>query len=271
MVPPGEAVGFPSPLLGPEPRRLAVLWRSPSLLVLEKPAGVWVAPVDGPNAGPSIVQGLRVQAGKPELGRLGIGGVHPVFTYEPEVSGMAVFAQGKEWVDPWCNCFGSGGMELRFLLLIRDPPSFSRVTCDLPLQRQPEQDRVRVSHRLGKQARTEFRALSHWGTLALWEARARFLRWHQIRLHARECGLNLTGESLYGVTPPVRLRECPRRGIQNWDPDAAPHPGLALHLAALEFLRSPDDSVAGSVEAPLPRTFRLLCRRAGGSLPEAET
>lgn len=198
-----ERVGFPPPLLGPEPWRLPVGSPAAGLLALALPGGM-LSDADPlyPDR-PTVVGALQAQlrAGKPELERLGMEVALGVNFVEPECGGVLLVAVTRAAVDRWRNALGSGQLRFYYYLVTwADPAREGVFECDLPLARHRREARMLVSHQTGKQAFTSFRRLSCSGELELWEATTAFPRIHQIRLHAHERGLAVPGERLYGET-----------------------------------------------------------------------
>ena len=195
-----DFIGFPPPLLGERPLRLAVLHHGDGLLALDKPSGISAAPhpwyLDMPHLDVAINE--QVQAGKPELERLGIEGVHAVFHCEPYYSGVMLFATDSDSAEYYRNQYGSALMELTLQLICKPSEGDSERQCELPLaQHWGIQQRMVVSSATGKKAQTAFRELERIGSYALWEATLRYHRLHQILIHASEVGLPIVGDGIY--------------------------------------------------------------------------
>ena len=203
----GSKVGFPPPLLGDQPLRLSVLFHREGLLILEKPPGINGSPSRWePQTVPCITRALRVQieAGKPELDRLGIRYGAPIYSPEPHSSGAVVLVSDPEQLDRWRNAFGSGHFHFRFLLPAGNLPALpNQLTCDLPLAVHRDNGSILVSHRTGKKALTHFQRVASSPSADLWEARTNFPRRERTQVHAREVGIPGAAAS----APPPHLRE----------------------------------------------------------------
>lgn len=194
-----EKIGFPSPLLGAAPMRLSVLAQSEGCLVLEKPSGVAVDAHPLYPKAPSLVAGINAQleAGKPELQRLGLEKVYETHPLDAELPGLALLAVGQQGKALWRNVFGSRQITFGFRLLTFAKTEATSQTCELPLARHFEEARMVVSHKTGKRTATTFRQLESIGRMTLWEATTDYLRLHQVRLHALESALPVAGDPLY--------------------------------------------------------------------------
>ena len=86
------AIGFAAGLLGEEPVRVAVLAAGPGWVALDKPAGVAFEEHPWQNGAPTLLGQLRAQleAGKPEMVRLGLAEPAAIFGPEPEAAGVAL-------------------------------------------------------------------------------------------------------------------------------------------------------------------------------------
>lgn len=254
-----KTIGFPAPLLGEQPQRLNVLASQGGALVLEKPQGVlgdahpWYADV------PDLARALQKQVdqNKPELEPLGLERVRNVFYQDAEATGAVVLSGTAEVNDTLRNEYGSYTCELTFLFLARNHrASQESFTCDLPLAQHFTKPHMVISHKTGKKACTHFRFLKAYGPYELWEAKAAFVRPHQIRCHAADEGLVMVGESLYGEEPLIYLSQFKRRYIGR-DRERPLYEGLHLHLAELSMPFWGKEPIA----IPLPRKFEVMLKK----------
>lgn len=256
------AIGFPAPLLGERSQRLEVLGRGDGWVALAKPAGVGVRAHPWDAGVPNLDEGLNVQlaAGKPELAEYAADLFGSVYYVEPESSGAALFATTRASLDCLRNACGSAEMGFRFCFVSRlvsgDEVGLVRAS-DAPLLEHDWKLKMIPSTAKGKRAATEFRCLrvSRLGW-ALWEARTRYPRMHQIRAHAALVGVPVLGDVLYGGAEVPTLADLmPKKrgpGLA-----ATVFDGLALHLWGVEM------PSGGEVEAPFLRNFEVLLKRLG--------
>ena len=267
-----QAIGFPPPLLGAEPVRLAVLSDADLWLALDKTPGVGVReyPWDGDVPNMDAALNLQLQSAKPELVRLGASTFGSVYYLDPEVSGVALFGKSRESIAELRNQYGSGHFDCHFLLVTRHQGESvgEERHSDAPLLPHNTKPKMIPSTAKGKRALTCFQLLdaspSGW---ALWRASASFIRPHQVRAHAAVLGLAVLGDCLYGGPDAPSLRHLqPRKrgpGMQ-----VPVFDGIALHLAEV-YIPPIGGQGNVSIQAPLPRRFAVMLQRLGLRMPEA--
>lgn len=257
------AIGFPAGMLGEFACRIPVLAGGPGWVALDKPAGVAFEDHPWQDGAPTVLGGIRSQldAGKPEMRRLGLAEPAAVLGPEPEVAGVAILADRATALAPWREALGSGAFRLTYEFLARteDAPEEGGL-CDLPLRHDDVRRRTGVSHRAGKQAETRFAAGEILGDWRVWTATCAFARRDQVACHAHECGLRVAGELRYGRSGRVTLAETVRSGRLNKGGDRPLHRGLLLRLARVE---GKVGDLAFAVEAPRPDDFATVVRRLG--------
>lgn len=258
-----NAIGFPPPLLGAAPLRLPVLAETADWLALDKPAGVGLRahPWDSE---PDLDAALNSQlhAGKPELLRREAELFGSLYYLDPAISGVAVFAKTRDALANLRNRFGSGEYAFRFQFVAaaRRAGAEAVLHADAPLLPHNVKPKMIPSTAKGKKAFTAFRRVAEspqgW---ALWEARVGFFRPHQVRAHAAVMEVPVLGDALYGGPEAPTQRELhPKKQRSGLNLPA--YQGLALHLAALEWL--PGDSETSLLCEP-PKHLQLLLRRMG--------
>ncbi len=272
---PLDAIGFPPPLLGERAVRLPILGRGPGWVILPKPLGVLVDPLPGYAGVCALTEALRRQwaAGKAELAGTGIECVRGVYPLEPEVTGPVVLALHEAVAAQLRNAHGSGGIRFTFRVVGVAGGGGEARLCEAPIAYDSRRGIGIVSARRGKKARTEFQLLWQAHGYALWEARTDYLRYAQIRLHARELGLCVVGdEAMGGVAAPRASVVNNRRKWQGRDEPYYRAPMVWLHSVVLP------ESIAGEGPDAAPSAFdpphgidvflaRLADRRASSETP----
>ena len=258
-----NAVGFPPPLLGDSPLRLAVLAETDGWLALEKPAGPGLRayPWDRqPDLDTAL--NLQLKAGKPELVRRGASLFGSVYYLDPEISGIAVFGKNRDALADLRNRFGSGECRFRFIFVSASDPALSesRLQADAPLLPHNVKPKMIPSTAKGKKAFTDFQRLAQspkgW---TLWEARVNFFRPHQVRAHAAVLGIPALGDALYGGPESPSQRDLhPKK--QRAGVNLPAFMGVAAHLTEVELY--PGQATSRIVSEP-PKHLRLLLRRMG--------
>lgn len=256
----GEFLSLPPGRWGPKACRIAVVARSDTFVVLDRPHPPAEVHRSTEASARAFEQALRAQREEsPAAARILREPPHAI--YHPECGGPVVFALGRQACARLREEYGSFRWEFRFLLLVRQAPPESRLACDLPVALHRSEPRSLVSHRSGKKASTVFQRIGGSEGIQLWQAETSYLRPDQIRLHAAECGLGVAGENLYGQTPPLSRADLPGKRR----PGGARHvllDGPALHLI---HLRAPSLAPEPFPSEP-PKAFAKWLRlKAAGS------
>lgn len=256
-----KAVGFPAGTLDEIALRVAVLGGGPGWVALDKPAGVALEDHPWQDGMPTLLGALRAQldAGKPEMRRLGLAEPAVVVGPEPELAGVAILADRATSLAAWREALGSGAFELTYEMLARteDAPDEGGL-CDLPLRHDETRRRTTVSHRNGKRSETRFAPGERLGDWRVWTATCSLARRDQVQAHAAECGIRIAGELRYGRSGRVTLAETVAHGRLNKGGDRPLHRGVLLRLARIS------GSVGGAAfraEAPAPDDFAVTLRR----------
>lgn len=262
-------IGFPPPLLGAKPQRLPVLYQNEELIALLKPTGVTLAShrwyPDWPNL--TQVINCQSQADKPELKRLQIDKISPVFLLDPEISGVALWAKSTDMIAFYRNQLGSSFMRFHFVFIAsQDATTLSERECDLPVAEHCSERRMLISHKTGKRAKTLFQPLQPidaYPSYYLWEAVTAYPRLHQIRLHAFESGLFMPGENCY-MKRQKQLstsRRHHRLKLQKISNKLLPSTHfLCLYLSHIDLSLSDGRNV--TIVAPIPLQMKRFIRKA---------
>ena len=260
-----KSIGFPPPLLGDKPWRLPVLKAFSTAFLLEKPAGVLVDSGRKDLQSSTLAQGLQAQlkAKKPELLAMApTGYVRPVFALDVEMAGAVLWANTPEANAALRSAFGAEAFVFTFELLVKGTGALAgTVEIDLPINYDPVLGRARVSHKYGKKAKTVFcRIAAGLHGYEIWQAQVRYLRPHQVRLHAAEAGLQILGENLYGTVPMPAVTDFKKRPSKG--DLGLLYEGLAIRLSKWEGIV---EEAAQSVLIPIPKPMKALYKVITGS------
>jgi 23S rRNA-/tRNA-specific pseudouridylate synthase len=212
--------------------------------------------LDCPNLDTALNQ--QLQAEKPELLRLGATCFGSIYILDPEFSGVALFGLHRPAIATQREIYGDGKIESRIEFLARDQPDQETLASDAPLLPHNTKPKMIPSTAKGKRSTSEFKRLavndSGW---ALWEARLKFARPHQVRAHAALVGIPILGDTCYGGphSPTMRDLDPRRRGTSA---EAPLFKGLAGHLRELRLPGS-----IPPILAPRPRRFETALLRLG--------
>ncbi len=208
----------------------AILYADPSLLVVDKPAGMLSIP-DGYDHGvPYLGRVLE-----PWYGRLWV-----VHRLDKETSGVMVFARNAEVHRKLNIQFSEHQISKTYHAIISGQPDWDEKVADIPLRSNVgRRNRTAVDIAKGKLSLTRFRVLERYPGHTLLEAKPETGRTHQIRAHLYDFGFTILSDPLYGFEEISLFMS-----------------RLALHARSLTFWH-PTTGEMVTYEAPYPQDFDL--------------
>jgi 23S rRNA pseudouridine1911/1915/1917 synthase len=235
---PGSAKRRPTTIRSAD--NVRILFEDETVLVVNKPAGLLVVPLDRRSEAPSVYEllghHLRSHKRRPFI-------VHRI---DRDTSGLVVFTKDERTQQQLKAQFKRREPERVYLAVVYghpDPPAGIWRDTLVWDTRSLIQKETHPQDPRGKEAISEYRAVESFETTTLVEVRLRTGKRNQIRLQARLRGHTLVGEQRY-VFGPGLLR-----------PIAFPR--QALHAYRLAF-RHPIDGRDLQFEAPLPDDLTAL-------------
>ncbi|MBV6408211.1 MAG: Ribosomal large subunit pseudouridine synthase C [Rhodocyclaceae bacterium] len=175
----------------PVGRSYRIVHEDDALLVIDKPAGMAVHGGSGVSFG--VIEQLRQQ--RPQARFLELA-----HRLDRETSGLLLVAKKRAVLTALHDLFRTGGIEKRYLALVRGrwqaPERHVRLALHKYLTGEGER-RVSVS-REGKAAHSIVRLLGRWENFSLVEVELETGRTHQIRVHLSHLGFPLCGDDKYG-------------------------------------------------------------------------
>jgi 23S rRNA pseudouridine1911/1915/1917 synthase len=189
-----RAVNFP----------LTVLYESPEVVVVNKPAGVPVHPGHG-HRDDTVVNALLARypdmRNLQDQERLGI-----VHRLDMDTSGVLVVARNESAQRFLQAQFKARTVQKVYIVLAEGHLTPAYGAIEAPVGRDPRnRKRMAVVAEGGRDARTEYHVLKHLGDYTLLEAYPRTGRTHQIRVHLASIGHPVAGDAVYGSRKTSRL------------------------------------------------------------------
>lgn len=214
----------PMPPYDPPPGDPVILYQDDDILVADKPSGLLSVPGKGEGKADCLI--ARLQARLPA--------VRLVHRLDSDTSGVIVFALTPQAQAHLGQQFEHRKTQKRYVALVAGHPPGERGRVDLPLCVDwPNRPRQHVDFDKGKPAQTDWTVLGHEGANARMLLKPLTGRSHQLRVHMRELGHPILGDSLYAEGA---ARDFPR---------------LMLHAEELR-LRHPMTGAAMTFRAPVP-------------------
>lgn len=259
-------IGFPQGLLTDNPLRIQVVDESDDWIAVNKPADVAIRqhPWNPGTANMDVALNRQLEARKPELLEKGATLFGSVYTIEPEISGVALFAKNRSSLDRLRNLVGSEKMLFTFLFVTKSSldSAADELVADAPLLVHNTKPKMIPSTAKGKKARTHFQRMDEsplgW---SLWKASTRFPRFHQVRAHAAVEGIAILGDILYlGANMPL-LGDFITGKKKKAEWQRPLFVGIPLHLSEVLLPSEDHESDTIRLNAELPSDFRLLLER----------
>ena len=212
-----------------------ILFEDPDILVVDKPAGIFVHPSPGHETGTltdALLKRCPSMAGVGSAERPGV-----VHRLDADTSGVMVLAKTQRAYLKLRELFESHrDIRKTYLAVCHGAPTPKEGRLETTIGRKPwDAKRMAVDVPDGKRAVTEWTVLGRQGPVALVEFRIETGRTHQIRVHAAHLGHPLAGDPLYGdAAKDRRLRTRPVRTLLHAVELSFPHPvtGRRLTFAA---------------------------------------
>jgi tRNA pseudouridine32 synthase / 23S rRNA pseudouridine746 synthase len=202
-----------------------VLHSDTHLLILDKPSGLLSVPAKPP--GPQDCLEARARASDPDA--------LLVHRLDMDTSGVIAFARTRLAQRHLGWQFERRQVRKTYIARVAGLVPDDQGAIDLPLVCDwPNRPLQMVCHERGREARTEWRVLAREKAVTRVELRPRTGRSHQLRVHMRELGHPILGDSFYADAP---VRAAASR--------------LQLHAHTLTFMH-PDGGVWRTFTAPLP-------------------
>lgn len=223
---------------------LAIIYEDDALIVVNKPAGLLVVPLERRSGAPSVYEQIKTHFRSRGKRRPLI--VHRI---DRDTSGLVVFAKDGAAQQRLKEQFQRHEAERVYWAVVYgrpDPPQGTWRDRLLWDNKALIQKAAHPRDPRGKDAISEYRVLETFESASLIEVRLRTGRQNQIRLQARLRGHTLVGERRYVQGP-----EPPRSIVFSRQ---------ALHAHRLAF-RHPSDGRPLRLEAPLPEDLRELIER----------
>ncbi len=193
---------------------IPILFEDNEILVVNKPAGIYVHPSPGHEEG-ALTDLLLAHC--PSMASVGSrtrpGVVHRL---DAETSGVMVFAKTQRAYHALRAAFESHTqIKKTYLAVVLGAPKSKTGTLETTIGKKPwDPRRMAVNVPDGRRAVTHWTVLARRGGVSLVEFRIETGRTHQIRVHAAHLGCPIVGDALYGdASKDRRLRIKPTRQL----------------------------------------------------------
>ncbi len=182
-----------------EPIELPVLYEDEDVIVVDKPAGIishsrgryWNEPSVA-----SFVRQKTNQAGE----RAGI-----VHRLDRATSGVMICAKNSTALAWLQKQFSQRKVDKMYLAIVAGRLDKDEAVIDMPIERNPKVPATFRTSASGKPAQTAYKVITVTKDYSLLELRPLTGRTHQLRVHLKQLGHPIAGDTLYGGKPAERL------------------------------------------------------------------
>jgi 23S rRNA pseudouridine955/2504/2580 synthase/23S rRNA pseudouridine1911/1915/1917 synthase len=245
--------------LGARNNLLPILFRSGSILAIDKPAGLAVIP--GRGESDTVLERLSVQLSLPCSGSVDPR-VRVVHRLDKETSGVLLYCTDVAAQRHLSHQFQNNSVNKEYLALVIGWPTAAEGEIESPIGPHPTVKQRMIVTKHGRPSLTRWRVEQRLGDWTLLRVFPKTGKTHQIRVHLKSIGLPLAVDSIYnapGEGAPMGL------WLSQFKRDYRPSRGeeerplisrLTLHAHRLTF--ADQSGQTHTVESPLPKDFRAV-------------
>lgn len=195
--------------LGKNIERIPILYEDRSVIAIDKPAGWMLVPFSWQQTNRNLQAAITssIAAGDFWSRSRNLKFLRFVHRLDADTTGVLLSAKSQGAVESFGDMFESRRMEKIYLAVAKGVPQEPEWTCRLKIAQDPdsigkmvvdEGEEAKESETFFKLLETRTQGAEKWSLI---EAHPITGRTHQIRIHLKESGLPIVGDSLYRANP----------------------------------------------------------------------
>jgi 23S rRNA pseudouridine955/2504/2580 synthase/23S rRNA pseudouridine1911/1915/1917 synthase len=230
---------------------LDILFDTPDLVAIHKPAGLATIPGRGEKA--SAFEQLAAQIALPHAGQ-NDPRLRVVHRLDKDTSGVLLFAKNITAQRHLSHQFQNNTVQKEYLALVAGRPTEDEGEIDARLAPHPTNPKLMAISKRGRPAKTLWKVEQRFRTYTLLRVFPKTGKTHQIRVHLRDAGMPLAVDPLYNPQAPPLLLSNLKRDYRSTGEERPLISRLTLHAEKLRFR----DLTEAEIElvSPLPKDFR---------------
>jgi RluA family pseudouridine synthase len=256
-----EAIKLSSPATR-EFWELPVLFEDGHLLALDKPSRLLTSPDRYDPSRPNLMKLLHagIEAAKPWAARRGLSYLMNAHRLDFETSGIILLAKTKPVLVALANLFSSEKPVKTYVALVHGNPVKTGFEVDAKLAPHPVKvGLIRVDEKTGKRSVTRFELMEKFNGYSLMKCLPLTGRTHQIRVHLRQAGLPIVGDTLYGGGELLLSRLKSGYRLKNNKTERPLMDRVALHATELKLVH-PITAAEVTITAPWPKDLTVAVK-----------
>lgn len=178
---------------------LPILYEDKNVIVINKPAGIISHSRGKYWYEPSVASFIRQKTGQ-EGDRTGI-----VHRLDRATSGVMICAKNQETLSFLQKQFAARKVKKSYIAIVSGHLKDAHAVIDMPVERNPKQPQMFRVGMNGKTARTEYEVTRTYANHDKLLLKPSTGRTHQLRVHLKQVGHPIVGDTLYGKEPYERL------------------------------------------------------------------
>lgn len=182
--------------------QLPIIYEDKSCIVINKPAGVLTHSKGAFNPEATVATFIQQQSNIPISNQNRDGIVHRL---DRPTSGIIIGAKSQAALSWLQKQFSERKVKKTYLAVVAGELNPSEAIIDMPIERNPVRPQTFRVGQNGKPAITEYRTLQSAADYSLIELKPLTGRTHQLRVHLKQLGHPIIGDTLYGGQVKDRL------------------------------------------------------------------
>lgn len=179
---------------------LPIIYEDDDCIVINKPAGVLTHSKGSFNPEGTVASFIRTRVRGMNGERAGI-----VHRLDRQTSGVLITAKHPVALSWLQRQFAARKVKKRYLAIVGGNIKLSEAVIEMPIERNPKQPKMFRAAAAGKPAATMYKVLRRFTDATLVELFPQTGRTHQLRVHLKQIGHPIIGDTVYGGKPAARL------------------------------------------------------------------